>query len=161
MQFDSSHLEGNISEVRISTLQLKAELSKHNQKVQALTQRLETLERRPLARTVTRKEGMAAGSSMTRAPSNAFASGETSSPRPSSEVAVPAGTTAEAATTAADSTPAVAAAGTARQPISSSPGPNVNFAADSKSASVPSVTDVKGMGLATMSFPAVHGCIAL
>ncbi|KAL3161053.1 hypothetical protein ABBQ38_009436 [Trebouxia sp. C0009 RCD-2024] len=137
VQFDSSHLEGNISEVRISTLQLKAELSKHNQKVQALTQRLETLERRPLARTVTRKEGMAAVSGMARAPSNALASGETPSPRPGSEAALPAGTTA------ADSTPAVAAPATAGQPSSSSEGPSVNFAADSQSASIPSVSNVK------------------
>ncbi|KAL3162862.1 hypothetical protein ABBQ32_009314 [Trebouxia sp. C0010 RCD-2024] len=139
VQFDSSHLEGNISEVRISTLQLKAELSKHNQKVQALTQRLETLERRPLARTVTRKEGMAAVSGVTRAPSNALASGETASPTPGSEAVLPAGTTA------ADSTPAVTAPATAGQPSSSSVGPSVNFAADSQSASIPSVSNTKGV----------------
>ena len=146
MQFDSSHLEGNISEVRISTLELKAELSKHSQRVQALTQRLETLERRPLARTMTRKEGVAPGSSMTRAPSNAVPSAGAPSPRPSSEAGLQAGATTEAGTTAGDSTPDVAAPGTANRP-SSSPGPGVNFAADSKSdpaASTSSVTDGKG-----------------
>ena len=152
MQFDSSHLEGNISEVRVSTLQLKAELSKHSQRVQALTQRLETLERRPLARTVTRKESMAPASSMTRAPSNALPSAGASSPRPRSEATLPAGTTsgttAEAATTAADGTPAVAPPATASQLASSPAGPSVNFAADSKTletASTPSVP--AGMGM--------------
>ena len=137
--------------MRVSTLQLKAELSKHSQRVQALTQRLETLERRPLARTMTRKESMAPASSMTRAPSNALPSAGTSSPRPRSEASLPAGitagTTAGAATTAADSTLAVAAPGTASQLPSSPAGPSVNFAADSSSveaASTPSVPDGKG-----------------
>ena len=150
LQFDSSHIEGNISEVRVSTLQLKAELSKHSQRVQALTQRLETLERRPLARTTTHKESMAPASSMTRAPSNALSSAGASSPRPRSEASLPAGTTAKttagAAITAADSTLAVAAPGTASQLPSSPAGPSVNFA-DSKSieaASTPSVPDGKG-----------------
>lgn len=154
LQFDSSHLEGNITEVRVSTLQLKAELSKHSQRVQALTQRLETLERRPLARTMTHKESIAPGASMTRAPSTALPSAGTSSPspRPGSEASLPAGTvigaTADSATTAADGTPAVAAPGKASQlPSSPSAGPSVNFAANSNSveaATTTSVPDVKG-----------------
>lgn len=151
LQFDSSQMEGNISEVRISTLQLKAELSKHSQRVQALTQRLETLERRPLARTMTRKESLAPASSMTRAPSNALPSAGASSPRPRSQASLlpgtTTGTTAEAATTAADSTLAVAAPRTASQPPSSPAGPSVNFAADSKSVESSSTPSVRaGMG---------------
>lgn len=139
--------------MRVSTLQLKAELSKHSQRVQALTQRLETLERRPLARTITRKESIAPGAGMTRAPSTALPSAGMSSPspRPGSEPSLPGGTpvgaTADSAATAADSTPAVAAAAKASQLPSSPSGPSVNFAANSKSveaASTPSVPDVKG-----------------
>lgn len=135
--------------MRVSTLQLKAELSKHSQRVQALTQRLETLERRPSARTMTRKESMAPGASMTRAPSTALPSAGASSPspRPGTEASLPAGTlvgaTADSAT--ADSTSAVAAPGKASQMPSS---PSVNLATNSKSveeaASTPSVSDVKG-----------------
>ena len=127
MQFDSSHLEGNISEVRVTTLELKAELSKNNQRIQALTQRLETLERRPLARTMTRKE------SMGRPPSSALPSAATSSPI--SAAALPVAPTTEPAATAAGGPIAVA-------PGSSSPtvatGPSVNFAVETKPAQGPS-----------------------
>ncbi|KAL0042137.1 hypothetical protein WJX77_004388 [Trebouxia sp. C0004] len=40
VQFDSTALEGSISDVKVTTLELKAELGKSNQKLLALTQRL-------------------------------------------------------------------------------------------------------------------------
>ena len=47
MQFDSSSLEGSIQDVKVTTLELKAELSKNSQKLLALTSRLDALDRRP------------------------------------------------------------------------------------------------------------------
>ena len=124
LQFDSSQLESNISEVRVTTLELKSELSKSNQKVQALTQRLESLERRPLARTMTRNQSMA------RAPSSALPFAGTSSLSTAADLLIAA--TNESGTTAAESS-------TAAAPAPSSPragvtGPKINFAADTKPA---------------------------
>ena len=128
MQFDSSHLEGNISEVRVTTLELKTELSKNNQRIQALTQRLEILERRPLARTMTRKE------STGRPLSSALPSAATSSPV--SAAALPAASTPEPATTAAGGSAGVAPG--FASPSTAVTGPSVNFAAESKAAEAPS-----------------------
>lgn len=144
MQFDSTALEGSISDVKVTTLELKAELGKSNQKLLALTQRMETLERRP-QRTLTRNQSMAPAhmtpsASMARAPSTAPspAMGSNSSMMSSSSNAegLLAAATAEASTTAAEADAAVAPSqAVAGVPLASSsgPGPSVNFAADTVS----------------------------
>ena len=154
MQFDSTALEGSISDVKVTTLELKAELGKSNQKLLALTQRMETLERRP-QRTLTRNQSMAPAhmtpsASMARAPSTAHspAMGSSSSMMSSSSNAAGllAAATAEASTTAAEADAAVAPSqGEANVSLASSggPGPSVNFAADTVSVrSSPTSTPV-------------------
>ena len=47
VQFDSSALEASIQEVRVANMQLKADSGKTVEKLRTLTQRLETLEKRP------------------------------------------------------------------------------------------------------------------
>lgn len=47
LQFDSSALEASIQEVRVANMQLKADSGKTVEKLRTLTQRLETLEKRP------------------------------------------------------------------------------------------------------------------
>ncbi|KAL0050442.1 hypothetical protein WJX82_011314 [Trebouxia sp. C0006] len=90
VQFDSTALEGSISDVKVTTLELKAELGKSNQKLLALTQRMETLERRP-QRTLTKNHSMAPAH-MTPSPSPA------STPVPdNASVSAPLGTAATAA----------------------------------------------------------------
>ena len=138
MQFDSTALEGSISDVKVSTLELKAELGKSNQKLLALTQRMETLERRP-QRTLTKNHSMAPAhmtpsASIARAPSTAPTPAMGSSS--SNAAGLLAAATAEASTTAAEAYAAVAASQTeANIPLASSsgPGPSVNFAADTVS----------------------------
>ena len=133
MQFDSTALEGSISDVKVTTLELKAELGKNTQKLLALTQRLETLERRP-ARTITRNHSVAPPhmmtptTSMARAPSMAPAPGLVSNPSMAAGL-LAAAATSEVATTAAEADPAVAPASPATGSASAA-GPSVNFATD-------------------------------
>lgn len=47
LQFDSTALEASIQEVRVANMQLKADAGKTVDKLRTLTQRLETLEKRP------------------------------------------------------------------------------------------------------------------
>ena len=137
-QFDSTALEGSISDVKVTTLELKAELGKSNQKLLALTQRMETLERRP-QRTLTKNHSMAPAhmtpsASIARAPSTAPTPAMGSSS--SNAAGLLAAATAEASTTAAEGDAAVAPSQTeANVPLASSSGagPSVNFAADTVS----------------------------
>ena len=144
LQFVSTALEGSISDVKVTTLDLKAELGKNNQKLLALTQRMETLERRP-QRTLTRNQSMAPAhmipsASMARAPSTAPSPAMGSSPSMMSSSSNAAGllaaATAEASTTAAEADAAVAplqAEANVPRASSSGPGASVNFAADTVS----------------------------
>lgn len=150
MQFDSTALEGSISDVKVTTLELKAELGKSNQKLLALTQRMETLERRP-QRTITRNHSVAplhstpSSGSVARVPSMAPTPGASTGPSssiassPSSAAGLLAAATAEAAATAAGVDTAVApsqavapapAAADVPARSGSGAGPSVNFAAD-------------------------------
>ena len=157
MQFDSTALEGSISDVKVTTLELKAEVGKSNQKLVALTQRMETLERRP-QRTLTKNHSMAPAhmtpsASIARAPSTAPnpAMGSSSS----NAAGLLAAATAEASTTAAEADAAVAPSqAEANVPLASSsgPGPSVNFAADTVSvrpspASTPLADDASVSGM--------------
>lgn len=144
MQFDSAGLEGSISDVKVTTLELKAELGKNTQKLLALTQRLETLGQRRPTRTMTRNHSMAQphmspATSMAPAPAPSMVSS------PSAAAGLLATTadaaTAEAVTTATGSDTAVAhapaVAAVAQSPAVAAVGrsgsgaaPSVNFAAD-------------------------------
>ena len=150
MQFDSTALEGSISDVKVTTLELKAELGKSNQKLLVLTQRMETLEQRP-QRTITRNHSVAplhstpSSGSVARVPSMAptpdATVGPSSSiaPSPSNTAGLLAAATAEAAATAAgvDTAGAPSQAVAPAQAVVDVPpssgsgaGPSVNFAVD-------------------------------
>ncbi|DBA84981.1 TPA: hypothetical protein ACH3X2_005720 [Trebouxia sp. C0005] len=163
VQFDSTALEGSISDVKVTTLELKAELGKNNQKLLALTQRMETLERRP-QRTLTRNQSMAPAhmipsASMARAPSTAPSPAMGSSPSMMSSSSNAAGllaaATAEASTTAAEADAAVAplqAEANVPRASSSGPGASVNFAADTVSER-PSTASTPVADTASVSAP--------
>ena len=161
VQFDSSSLESSIQDVKVTTLELKAELSKNSQKLLALASRMQSLEQQP-KRSTTRSQIMGPAR-MEWDPNAHSASGN--GPGPASLEAAStsdnaaAVATPEASTSEATPTAVADGAGLARDPqgSSSNGGPSVNFVAGTRPEQQPSAAgalldaaSLSGMSLGVM-----------